>query len=75
MITDDLRTALSALEVAARDFDPSACNGQDAIDVVALIGPIVRLANEQGSDRVLEPHLAVLDPSLPKIEGLESRPA
>ncbi len=45
VIKDDLRTALSALETAARDFDPSVCNGQDAIDVVALIGPIVRLAN------------------------------
>jgi hypothetical protein len=42
---DDLRDAQSALESAARDFDGAALTGQEAIDVVALLGPILRLAN------------------------------
>ena len=40
---DDLRNAESALEGAARDFDPSGCSGQDAIDVVETLGRQRRL--------------------------------
>ena len=42
---DDLRTARTALESAARGFDPSACTGDDAIAVVEEIGAIRRLAD------------------------------
>jgi hypothetical protein len=40
---DDLLVAQSALERAARDFDPSACSGQDVIDIVTVAGRISRL--------------------------------
>ena len=40
---DDLRTAGSALESAARRFDPSACSGQDAIDLLTELGVQRRL--------------------------------
>ncbi len=43
MIKDDLRTARTALESAARGFDPSACNGQEAIDLVEELGVQRRL--------------------------------
>jgi hypothetical protein len=46
----DLRTAQSALESAARGFDPSACSGTEAIDLVEQIGAIHRLT--AGSDRL-----------------------
>jgi hypothetical protein len=42
---DDLRKAEIALETAAGGFDPGACSGQDAIDVVEKIGRIRRLAD------------------------------
>ncbi len=42
---DHLLSAEKALEVAARDFDPSSCSGQEAIDVVEAIGSIRRLAD------------------------------
>ena len=43
MIKDDLRTSRTALEAAARGFDPSACSGQDAIDLVEELGVQRRL--------------------------------
>ncbi len=45
MIKDDLRTSRTALESAARGFDPSACSGQEAIDLVEELGRIRRLAD------------------------------
>jgi hypothetical protein len=42
---DDLRIARTALEAAARDFDPSGCSGDEAISVVEEIGAIRRLAD------------------------------
>ena len=42
---DDLLHARNALEAAARGFDPSACDGDDAIAVVKEIGAIRRLAD------------------------------
>jgi hypothetical protein len=43
VIKDDLRTARTALESAARGFDPSTCNGQEAIDLVEELGVQRRL--------------------------------
>src|ERR1700712_5359543 len=40
---DDLRPGRTALEAAARTFDPSACSGQDAIDLLAELGVQRRL--------------------------------
>ena len=40
---DDLRNPESALEGAALDFDPSTCSGQEAIDVVEVLGRQRRL--------------------------------
>ncbi len=45
VIKDDLRHAGNALESAARGFDPSACSGQEAIDLVEELGRIRRLAD------------------------------
>jgi hypothetical protein len=45
MITDDLVAARSALEGAARDFDPSACSGDEAVRVVEVVGTILKLAD------------------------------
>ena len=42
---DDLLHARTALEAAARGFDPSACSGDDAIAIVKEIGSIRRLAD------------------------------
>ena len=42
---DDLLHARTALEAAARGFDPSACSGEDAVRVVAEIGALRRLAD------------------------------
>ncbi len=42
---DDLLHARTALEAAARGFDPSACSGDDAIAIVEEIGSIRRLAD------------------------------
>jgi Domain of unknown function (DUF222) len=40
---DDLRPGRIALEAAARSFDPSACSGQDAIDLLTELGVQRRL--------------------------------
>jgi Domain of unknown function (DUF222) len=43
VIMDDLRTAESALETAAADFDASVCTGREAIDLVEVLGRQRRL--------------------------------
>jgi hypothetical protein len=45
VITDDLVAARKALEGAARDFDPGACSGDDAVRVVEVVGTILKLAD------------------------------
>ena len=42
---DDLRNARIALETVARDFDPAACNGDDAIACMKELGTIRRLTD------------------------------
>ncbi|MGZ6969623.1 MAG: HNH endonuclease signature motif containing protein [Acidimicrobiia bacterium] len=45
MMLDSLRSVRSALEVAARDFDPRACSGAEAIAFVQELGAIRRLTD------------------------------
>ena len=45
VITDDLRHARTALEAIARDFDPAACTGDDAVACVKELGIIRRLTD------------------------------
>ena len=45
VITDDLRHARSAIEAIARDFDPAACTGDDAVACVKELGIIRRLTD------------------------------
>jgi hypothetical protein len=45
VITDDLVAPRNALEAAARDFDPSACAGEDAVRVIEVVGTILKLAD------------------------------
>jgi hypothetical protein len=40
-----LLSACSALEAAARDFDPSSCSGAEAVEVMAKLGAVRRLAD------------------------------
>lgn len=40
-----LLSAESALEAAARDFDPASCSGAEAVEVMEKLGSVRRLAD------------------------------